>query len=190
MLPSRPSFATGTNVYGEIWTSHRSLGYLDTSSKGQTPRFHTVGFVQGLKTNLDEHRRVASMFQQAAEYNTQMTNIMLRFFDLEIRNKQIIKEKDKFVQNLQGALEKEQKLKAKLQVKKHENYEVLTELQIVRHKINDMEKHNKDLEMIRMEINSLQVTLTRTDANYQKLKTKKDSLSVEHNKLQRDYKNM
>jgi hypothetical protein len=41
-----------------------------------------------------------------------MTNILLKLFDLEIRIKQIIK--DKFVQNLQGALEKEQKLKTKL----------------------------------------------------------------------------
>jgi hypothetical protein len=43
-----------------------------------------------------------------------MTNILLIFFDLEIKNKQIIEEKDRSVQNLQGALEKEQKLKAKL----------------------------------------------------------------------------
>jgi hypothetical protein len=40
-----------------------------------------------------------------------MTNILLRLSNLEIKNKQIIKEKDRFVQNLQGALEKEQKLK-------------------------------------------------------------------------------
>jgi hypothetical protein len=43
-----------------------------------------------------------------------MTNILLGLFDLEIKNKHIIKEKDIFVQGLQGALEKEQKLKAKL----------------------------------------------------------------------------
>jgi hypothetical protein len=36
-----------------------------------------------------------------------MTNILLRLFDLEIKNKQIIEEKDKSIQNLQGALEKE-----------------------------------------------------------------------------------
>jgi hypothetical protein len=36
-----------------------------------------------------------------------MTNILLRFFDLEIKNKQIIEENDRFVQNLQGVLEKE-----------------------------------------------------------------------------------
>jgi hypothetical protein len=41
-----------------------------------------------------------------------MTNILLRLFDLKIKNKQIINEKDRFVQNLLGALEKEQKLKA------------------------------------------------------------------------------
>jgi predicted unusual protein kinase regulating ubiquinone biosynthesis (AarF/ABC1/UbiB family) len=43
-----------------------------------------------------------------------MTDILLKFYDLGIINKQITKEKDKFVQNLQGILEKEQKLKAKL----------------------------------------------------------------------------
>jgi hypothetical protein len=68
------------------------------------------------------------MFQQTTKYNTQMTNIMLIFFDLEIKNKQITQEKDRFVQNLQRALEKEQKLKVELQVKKHENNEVLIEL--------------------------------------------------------------
>jgi hypothetical protein len=43
-----------------------------------------------------------------------MTNILLRLSDMEIINKQIREEKDKFVQNLQGALQKEQKFKAKL----------------------------------------------------------------------------
>ncbi len=51
------------------------------------------------------------MFQQAAKYNTQMTNIMVRLFDLEIKNKHIIKEKDKFVKNLHEVLEKEQKFR-------------------------------------------------------------------------------
>jgi hypothetical protein len=36
-----------------------------------------------------------------------MTNIMVRLFDLEIKNKHIIKEKDKFVKNLHEVLEKE-----------------------------------------------------------------------------------
>jgi hypothetical protein len=31
-----------------------------------------------------------------------MTNIFLKLSDLDIKNKQIIEEKDKFVQNLQG----------------------------------------------------------------------------------------
>jgi hypothetical protein len=39
-----------------------------------------------------------------------MTNILLRLSNLEIINKQIIKE-DIFIQNLQGVLEKEKKLK-------------------------------------------------------------------------------
>ncbi len=56
-----------------------------------------------------------------------------------------MKEKDKYVQNLQGTLEKEQKLIVELQVKQNENNEVLAQLQIVRQKINNMEKHNKDL---------------------------------------------
>jgi hypothetical protein len=56
---------------------------------------------------------------------------------------------------LHGVLEKEQKFKTKLQVKKHENNEVLVELQIVRQNNNNMEKHNKDLEKIRMKIDSL-----------------------------------
>jgi hypothetical protein len=43
-----------------------------------------------------------------------MTNILLKLSNLELKNKQIMKENDKFVQNLQGALEKEQKLKVKL----------------------------------------------------------------------------
>jgi hypothetical protein len=53
-----------------------------------------------------------------------------------------------------------------------------------------MEKHNKDLENIRIDRGSLQATLKQIDANYWKLKIEKDSLSVKHNKFQRDYKNM
>jgi hypothetical protein len=34
-----------------------------------------------------------------------MTNILFRLSDLEIRNEQIIEEKDKFIQNLQGVSE-------------------------------------------------------------------------------------
>jgi hypothetical protein len=47
---------------------------------------------------------------------------------MEIINKQIIEENNKSIQNLQGALEKEQKLKAKLQVMMNENSEILVEL--------------------------------------------------------------
>jgi hypothetical protein len=43
-----------------------------------------------------------------------MTNILLILFDMEIINKHSIKAKYKFVQNLQGALEKEKKLKVEL----------------------------------------------------------------------------
>jgi hypothetical protein len=52
----------GMNVFGEMWTTHRSLGSLGTSSKGQTPRFHTQRFVQGIETKVDEHRKVVAMF--------------------------------------------------------------------------------------------------------------------------------
>ncbi len=71
------------------------------------------------------------MFQQAVEYNTQMTNIIFRLSDQEIINKQITNEKNKFVQNMQGVLE-EQKLKAKLHVKQDENNVVLVKLQITK----------------------------------------------------------
>jgi hypothetical protein len=57
-----------------------------------------------------------------------MINILLKLFDLEIKIKQIIKEKDRSIQNLQRALEKEQKFKVELQVKKNENNEILAEL--------------------------------------------------------------
>jgi hypothetical protein len=40
------------------------------------------------------------MFQQAAEYSVQMTNILFILFNLEMKNKLIIEEKDKSVQNL------------------------------------------------------------------------------------------
>jgi hypothetical protein len=63
--------------------------------------------VQRIETKLDEHRRATNMFQQVVEYSVQMTNILLRLFDLEIKNNQIIEEKDRSVQNLHGALEKE-----------------------------------------------------------------------------------
>jgi predicted nucleic acid-binding protein len=72
--------------------------------------------MQGLETELDKHRKGVNMFQHAIEYNTQMTNILLKLSNLEIINKDITEDKNKFVQNMQGALE-EQKLKAKLQVK-------------------------------------------------------------------------
>ncbi len=50
-----------------------------------------------------------------------MTNILFSLFDLKIKNKQIIEKKDKFVQNLQGALEKKEKLKVELQDKNNKN---------------------------------------------------------------------
>jgi hypothetical protein len=64
-----------------------------------------------MESKLDEHIRDVILFQHAIEYNVQMTNIFLRLFDSEIKNKHIIEEKDRYVQKLQGALE-EQKFKA------------------------------------------------------------------------------
>jgi hypothetical protein len=69
MLPSRPSFVTRTNIFGEIWTTHNNLGFSCISSKSQTFRFHTPRFMQKLEANLDEHKKVAGMFQHVAEYN-------------------------------------------------------------------------------------------------------------------------
>jgi hypothetical protein len=40
MLPSRPSFATCTNAFGEIWIAHRSLG-----SQEQVPGVRLLGFI-------------------------------------------------------------------------------------------------------------------------------------------------
>ncbi len=118
MLPSRPSlllrpsFVTCTNVFGKIWTTHKNLSSSGTSSRGQAPRFHTPRSEQGIKIKLDEHIRATNMFQQVVKYNVHMTNILLGLSNIDIKNKQIIEEKDIFIQNLQGDLEKEQKLKA------------------------------------------------------------------------------
>ncbi len=123
------------------------------------------------------------MFQQATKYNVQMRNILFRLFNLEIKNKQIIEEKNIFAQNLQGALEKEQKHKAKLQDRNSENSQVLAKLQVARQKINNMEKQNKNLENIKIEKDFLHATLKETYANCWRLKAKKDTLSIEHNEL-------
>jgi hypothetical protein len=80
-------------------------------------------------------------------------------------------------------LEKEQKLKTKLHDRNSENSQVLAEFQVVKQKFNNMEKQNKDLENIIIEKDSLQATLKETNANYWGLETKKDTLSVKHNKL-------
>jgi hypothetical protein len=95
-----------------------------------------------------------------------MTNILLKLSDLEIKNKHIIVEKDIFVQNLQGALEKEEKLKTKLQDKNSVNNQVLAKLQVVKQKINNMEKQSKDSDNIIIKKDSLQTTLKETNANY------------------------
>jgi hypothetical protein len=43
--------------------------------------------VQKPDEDLDEHKKTINMFQQAIIYNTQMTNILLRLSDLEIKDK-------------------------------------------------------------------------------------------------------
>jgi hypothetical protein len=75
------------NVFGKVWTTHKSLGSSSTSSRGQTPRFHTLGSVQGIKVKLDEHKRTTTMFQHVVKYSVQMTNILLKLSNLEIKNK-------------------------------------------------------------------------------------------------------
>ncbi len=72
------------------------------------------------------------MFQQVAQYNVQMTKKLFRLSDLKMKNKQIIEEKDKSIQNLHGALEKEQKFKIELQDKNSENNQVLAEPQVAK----------------------------------------------------------
>jgi hypothetical protein len=63
MLPLRLSSIIGTNVFGEIWTTHISLSSSGSSFNAQTPRFHTQGSMQGLEIDLDEHRKVGGLFQ-------------------------------------------------------------------------------------------------------------------------------
>jgi hypothetical protein len=92
-----------------------------------------------MEVELDEHKKTDTIFQQVTKYSVKMKNILLWIFDLEIKIKKIIKEKDRFIQNLQGALE-EQKLKTKLWDKNSENNQVLVELQVARQNINNMEK--------------------------------------------------
>jgi hypothetical protein len=62
MLLSKLSSTTRINIFGEFCTTHISLGSSCTSSRGQTNRFHTLEFVQGIEADLDEHRRVVTMF--------------------------------------------------------------------------------------------------------------------------------
>ncbi len=52
-------------------------------------------------------------------------------------------------------MEKDNKLKVELYMTQDENNEVWAKLQTTRQKVNDMEKHNKDLENIRVERDSL-----------------------------------
>jgi hypothetical protein len=73
------------NVFGEVWTAHKSLGSSCTSSRGQTLRFNTPRSMQGLKVELDEHKKTTTMFQDAMEYNVQMTNILLRLSKSSIK---------------------------------------------------------------------------------------------------------
>ncbi len=53
-----------------------------------------------------------------------------------------------------------------------------------------MEKQSKDLENIKIERDSLQATWKETYIKYWGLKEEKDTMSIKHSKLQRNYKNM
>ncbi len=53
-----------------------------------------------------------------------------------------------------------------------------------------MEKQSKNLENIKIERDSLQATSTEINVNYWGLKAEKDTLSIKHNKLQKNYKNI
>ncbi len=46
---------------------------------------------------MDEHIKVVTMFQQVVKYNVKMTNTLFRLFNLEIKNKQTIEEKDRSI---------------------------------------------------------------------------------------------
>jgi hypothetical protein len=46
------------------------------------------------------------------------------------------------------------------------------------------------LDNIKIERDSLHAILKETNANYLGIKVEKDTLSIEHNKLYKDYKNM
>jgi hypothetical protein len=63
VLPSRLNSTTRTYIFGKFWITHKSVSSSCINSKGQTPRFHTLEFVQGLETYLNEHRRITTMFQ-------------------------------------------------------------------------------------------------------------------------------
>jgi hypothetical protein len=53
-----------------------------------------------------------------------------------------------------------------LQSRNNENSLILAKLQATKYKINNMEKHSKDLENIRVEMDSLHAILKEIDANY------------------------
>jgi hypothetical protein len=55
--------------------------------------------VQRVEEKLEEHIRATTMLKFAMKYNVQMTNIFLELSNLEIHNKQIIEEKNRYVQN-------------------------------------------------------------------------------------------
>jgi hypothetical protein len=78
--------------------------FIGYKFKRSSSWFHTPKFALGINAKLDERKRIMNIFQQVAKYNVHMTNILFILFDLEIKNNQIIEEKDKFVHNLQPRL--------------------------------------------------------------------------------------
>jgi hypothetical protein len=74
-----------------------------------------------------------------------MTNILLRIFDLEIKNKHIIKEKDRHVQNLHGDLERDS-LHATLKETNANYWGLKTEKDILNIKHSKLQRDYKHME--------------------------------------------
>jgi len=71
------------NVFGKVWITHKNLGSFGISFGGQTPRFHTPRFVQGIEVELDERKRASTMFQQATKCNVTSRKCVLVHFGFQ-----------------------------------------------------------------------------------------------------------
>ncbi len=70
MLPSKPHSTTGTNVFGKIWITHRSLNYLRISSKVRLLGFIHQDMNKGEKQNWMNIKKLLICFniQQSIMY--------------------------------------------------------------------------------------------------------------------------